>query len=124
MSLTTPYLPALRLLTGGRRATPKASKLAHYLKDLRESTTSQLESLFDDIIPPDFFDSVAARLGKLTRSRKFPARVTFWAGIEQVLRTKRDGGSLREALSQINGCRDGGVVGRSGDRQSGHPWHG
>ena len=106
MSLTTPYLPALRLLTGGRRATPKASKLAHYLKDLRKSTTSQLESLFEDILPPNFFDLVSARLGKPTRNRKFPARVTFWAGIEQALRTKRDGGSLREALSQINGCRD------------------
>lgn len=106
MPLTTPYLPALRLLTGGRRATPKASKLAHYLKDLRRSTTSQWEILFEDILPLDFFDSVAARLGTPRRCRKFPARVTFWAGIEQVLRTKRDGGSLREALSQINSCRD------------------
>ncbi len=106
MPLQTPYHPALRLLTGGRRATPKARKLADYLKDLREGSVSQWESLFEDILPAHFFGEVAARLGQPTRTRKFPARVTFWAGIEQVLRSKRDGGSLRESLRQISSCLD------------------
>ena len=48
----------------------KASKLAHYLKDLRKSTTSQLESLFEDILLPFFFRFGIGPIGQTDTEQK------------------------------------------------------
>ena len=63
MPLATPFHPALRAVTGGRRAASRAKRLADYLKDLRERSVSQWESLFEEIIGPEFFDRIAVRIG-------------------------------------------------------------
>lgn len=92
MNHKTPFFPALRYLCG-RPSQSQAQLLARQFKHIRECSLSQLESLFEGIIPHTLLTK--AREGANSRERIFGPRVTFWAFLGQVLRRERCRGAVR-----------------------------
>lgn len=92
-------LPGFSKLLGGRGKKSALEVLGERIEALRTASTSQLESLFEALIPVHLFEAVDQR------ERKYPARVVFWAFLSQVLSEGRSQGSLRHALRQIQSYR-------------------
>lgn len=76
----------------GRGKNGEARQMQARVKRLRESLPGHLEALFGDWIEPE---KIHGRQG--ARERLYPAAVTFWAMLGQVLR----GGSLRDAVVEM-----------------------
>ena len=92
MSHNTPFFPQFRYLCG-RPSQSQAQLLARKFKQITECSLSQLECLFEKIIPHTLLTK--AREGANSRERIFGLRVTFWAFLGQVLRRERCRGAVR-----------------------------
>ena len=88
----TPFFPQLRYLCG-RPSQSQAQLLARQFKQIRECSLSQLECLFERIIPHTLLTK--AKQGANSRERIFSTRVTFWAFLAQVLRQGCCRGAVR-----------------------------
>ncbi len=92
MSHNTPFFPQLRYLCGRPCQSP-AQLLARQFKQIRECSLSQLECLFERIIPHTLLTK--SKQGANSRERIFSMRVIFWAFLAQVLRRERCRGAVR-----------------------------
>src|SRR3954471_1068372 len=94
MAFATPFFHPFRRLLFGK--TP----LSALEKSLRDASSprslSQYQEAFAAFIPATFFPRAAA--GNNSRRRLFPALLTFWAFLAQVLER---GSSCRRAVSRI-----------------------
>jgi len=88
-------LPGFSKLLGGRRKKSALEVLKERLDALRSSSISQLESLFEQQIPAQCFESIDKR------KRCYCARTVFWSFIAQVFNEGRGQGALRFALRQL-----------------------
>lgn len=92
-------LPGFGHYLGGRRRKDQLTALRQQIQAARHYGLSQLESLFEAVIP-------AAELDPFNRRKRlFCQRRTFWAYVGQVLGDGSSQGSLRDALRGIQALR-------------------
>ena len=83
----------------GRGKKAASRQMQARVKRLRESLPGHLEAVFGDWIEPEKIHGAQG-----TRARRYPAAVTFWAMLGQVLR----GGSLRDAVVEMRASQSPG----------------
>jgi len=90
--LSTGILPGFCSFVGLSRGKDAQSRLSQQLQRARNSSASQLESLFGEVVPADELDRFSIR------KRRYCQRNTFWAYVGQILGDGGSQGSLRDAV--------------------------
>ncbi len=96
MQNQTPFFPELRALMG-RPKRSEAAKMSDFHKKMQQSSSSQWQSIFTSVFPPELFE------GFDQRKRTFTAQTTFYSMIHQALNNGRN--ALRDCLRHIQSIR-------------------
>jgi len=99
----TPFLPVLSTKLSGRAKRRQIENLRLLRERAEAASISDVGSLFSEILPPEDLEAA----GGDRRKRHFPAVVTFWAWLSQLL---EGNGSCGKALTRIQRwCVEAGI---------------
>jgi hypothetical protein len=99
----TPFLPGLSTKLSGRAKRRQIENLRLLRERAEAASISDVGSLFSEILPPEDLEAA----GGDRRKRHFPAVVTFWAWLSQLL---EGNGSCGKALTRIQRwCVEAGI---------------
>lgn len=96
MNTFYPYLPALIDFLKAQRPGSAITQTGARLSQLKDSTLSELQSIFADRLPAHLLNR--QKVGIHSRDRVFSLRITFWTFLSQIL---SPGSSCREAVRKV-----------------------